>query len=356
MYKLLFLVSTALFAVNATSQVINNPESVEYDAANNRYLVSNRATPISIQSLVPGQAPTLFTSSVTSPAGLEILDGKLWVCDGGNIKSFDLTTGAMVEQIILGGTFLNGITSDGSTMLYISDFTAKKIYSLNTATLDYFEIVANTVSTPNGMWYDGDNNRVLFVNWGTSAPIKAIALSDNSVSTVVTTALGNCDGIARDAAGNYFVSAWSQGAVYKFDSNLANPVAVVTGLTQPADIFYNTLNDTLVVPQTSADIVTFHNFSTAMLEESGAEEPDFSLFPNPATTSFTISINTNFGSGGTIRVFTLGGQLVTEIKIVEEILQGNEININTTDLSEGTYMVELNGTHGSVQRLLQIRN
>ena len=93
-----------------------------------------------------------------------------------------------------------------------------------------------------------------------------------------------------------------------------------------------------------------------MLEESGTEEPHFSLFPNPATTSFTISINTNFGSGGTIRVFTLGGQLVTEIKIVEEILQGNEININTTDLSEGTYMVELNGTHGSVQRLLQIRN
>jgi len=281
MYKLLFLVSTALFAVNATSQVINNPESVEYDAANNRHLVSNRATPISIQSLVPGQAPTLFTSSVTSPAGLEILDGKLWVCDGGNIKSFDLTTGAMVEQIILGGTFLNGITSDGSTMLYISDFTAKKIYSLNTATLDYFEIVANTVSTPNGMWYDGDNNRVLFVNWGTSAPIKAIALSDNSVSTVVTTALGNCDGIARDGAGNYFVSAWSQGAVYKFDSNLANPVAVVTGLTQPADIFYNTLNDTLVVPQTSADIVTFHNFSTASIAEDNEAKVQVKVFPNP---------------------------------------------------------------------------
>jgi hypothetical protein len=281
MYKLLFLVSTAFFAVTATSQVINNPESVEYDAANNRYLVSNRATPISIQSLVPGQAPTLFTSSVSSPAGLEILNGKLWVCDGGDIKSFDLTTGVMVEQIILGGTFLNGITSDGATMLYISDFTAKKIYSLNTAALDYFEIVANTVSTPNGMWYDGDNNRVLFVNWGTNAPIKAINLSDNSVSTVVATELGNCDGIARDGAGNYYISAWSQSAVYRFDNNLQYPEVVVSGLTQPADIFYNTLNDTLVVPQTSADLVTFHNFSTASIAEDNAAKVQVKIFPNP---------------------------------------------------------------------------
>lgn len=355
MNKLLFTLLAAFVALNSFSQAINNPESVEYDVANNRYLVSNRSTPISIQSLVPGQAPTLFTSGVTSPAGLEILNGKLWVCDGGNIKSFDLTTGVMVEQVILGGTFLNGITSDGSTMLYISDFTAKKIYSLNTTTLDYFEIVANTVSTPNGMWYDGDNNRVLFVNWGTSAPIKAIDLNDNSVTTAAITSLGNCDGIARDAAGNYFVSAWSQGAVYKFDSNLVNPVAVVAGLTQPADIFYNTLNDTLVVPQTSADVVTFHNFSTATVGEISAAQMELTAFPNPANSSVSLSVGGAIISDEIVRFYALTGQLIFE-KIMDQDNGSAEIVIDTSDLPEGSYSVELKNAKRRAQTMVQIKH
>jgi hypothetical protein len=355
MNKLLFTLSAALVAFNSFSQVINNPESVEYDAANNRYFVSNHDTPISIQSLVPGQAPTLFTAGVTSPAGLEILNGKLWVCDGGDIKSFDLTTGVMVELVILGGSFLNGITSDGSTMLYVSDFTARKIYSVNTITLDYFEIVANTVSTPNGMWYDGDNNRVLFVNWGTSAPIKAIDLSDNSVSTVLTTALGNCDGIARDGAGNYYISAWSQSAVYRFDSNLQNPQVVVSGLTQPADIFYNTLNDTLVVPQTSADVVTFHNFSTATVGEISGAKMELTAFPNPANTFVSLSVGGAIISDETVRFYALTGQLILE-KIVDQDNGSAEIVIDTRDLPEGSYIVELKNAKRRAQTMVQIKH
>ena len=356
MLKLLFLIPAALLAANSFSQVINNPESVEYDAASNRYLVSNRATPISIQSLVPGQAPSLFTSSVSSPAGLEILNGKLWVCDGGSLKSFDLSSGSLVDNIAIGATFLNGITSNGSDILYISDFSAKKIYSVNTSNLVYTEIVTNTVSTPNGMWYDGDNNRVLFVNWGTNAPIKAVDLSNNSVSTAATTSLGNCDGIARDAAGNYFVSAWTQGAVYRFDSNLSNPVAVVTGLTQPADIYYNTLNDTLAVPQTSADLITFHNFGTASSEESNEDQLHWAIFPNPANTLLSVAINNVLVAGNTIRMYNLSGQLIMERTIGVELNESAVININTAELSEGIYILELNGEQGSFRRSVQIRH
>ena len=68
------------------------------------------------------------------------------------------------------------------------------------------QIVSNTVSTPNGIVYDGENNRLIFVNWGSNAAIKAVDLSDNSVSTLTTTTLGNCDGIDNDSYGNYYVS------------------------------------------------------------------------------------------------------------------------------------------------------
>lgn len=356
MRKLLVLLAIVLVKNTASAQIINNPESVEYDVSNDRYLISNRANPISIQSLLPGQTPTLFTSSVSSPAGLEILNGKLWVCDGGSLKSFDLSNGALVDNIAVGGTFLNGITSNGVDLLYVSDFTAKKIYEINTFTASYTEIVSNTGTSPNGMWYDALNNRVLFVNWGANAPIKAIDLSDNTVTTAATTSLGNCDGIARDAAGNYFVSAWTQGAVYKFDVNLANPVAVVSSLTQPADIYYNVANDTLAVPQTSADLITFHNFSTANVEESNFQNTEINLYPNPANTSFTLRSNSSFMPGESIAIYSLSGQLIFERAIEKTMIGKTELTIYTHELPEGSYIIELRKSAGRSRSIVQVKH
>jgi hypothetical protein len=255
---------TILFLLTSSSgliaQTINGPESVEYDVANNRYLVSNRSTPISIQSLVPGQSPTLFTSNVSSPAGLEILGNKLWVCDGGRIKSYNLSNGTLVNNINLSGTFLNGITSDGGHFLFVSDYSAKKIYRVNTNTNAFYTMVSNTVTSPNGMWYDGANSRLLFVNWGSNAPVKAISLADSAVTTVVTTTQTNCDGIGRDAAGNYYISSWTPQAVYKYNSSFGSPTSVVSsGISNPADIYYNTANDTIAVPNSNNNTVTFHS-------------------------------------------------------------------------------------------------
>ncbi|MES2799069.1 MAG: T9SS type A sorting domain-containing protein [Bacteroidota bacterium] len=311
MKRLLLLPIVYCFCLNATSQSFSGPESVEFDAANNRYLVSNRGAVKSIQSVIPGQTPTLFTSNVTGPAGLEILGNKLWVCDGGKIKSFDLTTGLLVNDINVGATFLNGVTSDGSQFLFVSDFSAKKIYRINTVTEAFNVMVANTVSSPNGMWYDGANNRLLFVNWGGSAAIKAVSLADSTLSTVTSTTLGNCDGIGRDAAGNYFVSAWSQQSIYKFDNAFGSPQAVVTSLSNPADIYYNTLNDTLAVPNSQNNTVTFHfmgsSVGTSTIEPTLIQH----IYPNPIQTDQVLTIQLTNSGHVSLKIYSLEGRLLS---------------------------------------------
>ena len=333
----LLIISYLLVSNFSFCQYFSGPESVEFDAANNRYLVSNRGSVKSIQSVVPGQAPSLFSSNVGSPAGLEILGGKLWSCDGARIKSYDLTTGTLVDNVNLGATFLNGITNDGNKFLFVSDFSAKKIYRFNIETLDYFEMVSNTVSTPNGMWYDGANDRLLFVNWGTNAPIKAVSLIDSTLSTVANTSIGNCDGITRDAAGNYFVSAWSQQSVYKFDSNLLNPVPVVTSLSNPADIFYNLTNDTLAVPNSQNNTVTYHYFGTLGLSNLSSQENSVMVYPNPTNDEINILFTLESANEVAVQLYNSTGQLVFQGQQKFDNTGRNELTFSTTNLPTGTY-------------------
>ena len=184
------------------------------------------------------------------------------------------------------------------------------------------------------------NNRIVFVNWGASAPIKAISLIDSTLTTIVTTSIGNCDGIARDGLGNYFISTWSQNAVYKFDSNFLNPEAVVTGLTQPADICYNLANDTLVVPQTSANLVTYHNLSSASLVEIDNESKAL-LFPNPANDKVLISYQSVQSGEIDFELFALNGALI--FNHIQNFDGANQLNfeLQISTIPAGSYLYKI---------------
>lgn len=338
MQKIFSLLLSLFVPVITFSQSYSGPESVEYDAANNRYLVACNGSTNSIQQVVPGQSPTLFTSNVSGPYGIEILGNKLWVCDGGRIKSYNLTTAALVDNINLGATFLNGITSDGGHFLFASDYSAKKIYRINTNTNAFYTMVSNTVTSPNGMWYDGANNRVLFVNWGSNAPVKAISLADSSVTTVVTTTQTNCDGIGRDAAGNYFISSWTPQAVYKYNSSFGSPTAVVSsGLSNPADIFYNTLNDTIAVPNSGNNTVTFHYVGTTVGVNEIKGNDEVKVFPNPANSTTVFQYSLSSTSKVHLMIYSLNG---SSEKIITNEIQAagmHQIPINTSGLASGQY-------------------
>ena len=333
---------TLFIAITLTNflfaQSYSAPESVEYDAANNRYLVACNGSTNSIQQVVPGEAPTLFTSNVSGPYGIEILGSKLWVCDGGRIKSYNLGNAALVDNININvNAFLNGITSDGDHFLFVSDFSNKKIYRVNTNTGAFYTMVANTVTSPNGMWYDGANNRVLFVNWGSNAPVKAISLADSAVTTVVTTSQTNCDGIGRDAAGNYYISSWTPQAVYKYNSSFGSPTSVVSsGISNPADIYYNAANDTIAVPNSNNNTVTFHYVGTTVSLEEG-DIREVKIFPNPTNESTVIQYSLSSPSKVHLMVYSLNSDM-SKVLVNEMQSAGDHlIPFNTSGLAVGQY-------------------
>lgn len=342
--KSLLCFSLLFLSLGLLAQSYSGPESVEFDAANNRYLVANTSSH-TIQQRSSNGTITLFASGgmSTGPHGLEIVGDTLYACSGANLKAFNLNTGANLFTINMGATFLNGITYDNSGNLFISDFTGKKIYKYTIANQNFSAVASSLVQSPNGITLDAANNRIIFVNWGSNAPLKALDITTYSVTTLFSTGLSNCDGIARDAAGNYFISNWGNQSIVKYDASLSNPTTVVTGLSSPADIYYNTATDTLAIPNSGNNTVTFVYFGSTGIQNS-LSDATFSVFPNPAGNEIQLK---NLPKDCDIKIYDLNGRCVLTGA-------GNKIQVHS--LTNGKYLIVASDKNGQQFKSSFIKN
>lgn len=342
---LLLLTYTALF-LPQMAQTFSSPESVEFDPTGNRYIVSNTNAG-NLQSVVPGNAPTLFTAAVSAPYGLAEYNGTIYVCDDGAVKGYSLANAQETFNLDLNGSFLNGICSDGAGTLYVTDFSAKKIFAVNIAGNSFTEVVANTGSTPNGILFDAAHRRLIFCTWGSAAKLVAVDTSNFSMQTKATTSLSNFDGVVMDGCGNFLVSEWGTDKIYKIDSLFGAPVAVfTTGINNPADIYFNTLNDTLAVPNTAANTVTFYHadFCTEdTVDNSSISENEnnrFDAFFVQDQITLLWKLN-DYSQAVDIYVTDMAGRAVYMKNMAGAQLQENTSRISTHNWPSGIYVVTL---------------
>lgn len=344
--KKLFILLSLLFVTASSYSQYSNPESVVYDSTAKRYLISNTTTGVIMQRTLSGTV-TNFVTGASSCRGMAIYNNAVYVACGTIVRGYDLTTGNSIMNVTVSGSqFLNGMDVDASGMLYISDFNGRRIYKLNTVTQTYWIYVSATTSQPNGICVDAPRNRVLFCNWGSNAPVKAVNLADSTVSTVAATTYGNCDGIKMDKNNNVYVSTWSAGGVIKFDVNFsAPPTLVISGLSSPADIYINKKADTLASPNAGNNTVTFHFLNTTSAGENTTIVKDFNLYqnyPNPFNPSTSISFNLTKQGFVNLSVYNVNGKKVSEL-LNEKMNAGfQSVSFNAINLSSGVYTYQLN--------------
>ena len=343
--KLIFTLSLLLATFISNGQTYNGPESAEFDVVNNRWLIGNTGSHQVLAKDSLG-ALTIFAQGLGSgPYGIEIVGDTLFCCCGSSIKGYLLSSGAQVFNVNVGASFLNGLAHDNSSNLYATDFSSKTIIRLNIATQVDSVVASGLTQTPNGIIFDEANNRCVYVTWGSNAPVKAIDLSTYAVSTVVTTTLGSCDGIARDGEGRYYVSSWGSQSIYRFDSAFAAPPVVVgTGMSSPADIYYDAVHDVLAVPNSGNNTVTFLDFNTSIIVCIGTGNIS-NVYPNPANSNVTVEFtDENYSS---VEVFNSAGQIVNKIGYTKT---GNNFVINVSALARGNYYFILNSENGKTAR------
>ena len=344
MKQLFTILAVVLFSSAGFAQAYSNPESVEFDYAHNRWLIANQnAGNVLARSSSTG-AVTVFASGMSSPHGLEIVNDTLYVCDGATLRLYNINTAASIVNLSLGATFLNGITNDGS-YLYATDFTAKKIYRINVATRAFSIFVASTgTASPNGIIYDQPNSRCVFVNWGASAPINAMDIATGAITLITATTLGNNDGIAKDGAGNYYVSSWTGNKVTRFTNTFTTPTTVITGLSSPADIFYNTLTDTLGVPNSgTGNNTAYYYFGTVAtgIDQQQKNDLKFSVSPNPVSKTAMIGYEIINSGKVIITLFDIKGQLVKTIADENQSAGSHSVLLDKSGLTAGNYFLKI---------------
>ncbi|CAN5541234.1 hypothetical protein BH10BAC1_BH10BAC1_09120 [soil metagenome] len=348
--KLFTIVSALLFSITVFSQAYNSPESIEFDYANNRWLIANNSGNNILARNSTTGVVTVFATCTGGPHGIEIVNDTLYVNAGGNIKLFNINTAASLGTITMGATFLNGLTHD-ATYLYSTDFSAKKVYRINIATRAFSVFVAATggTSSPNGILYDAPNNRCIIVGWGSSAPIKAMDVTTGAITTIITSTLGNCDGITQDLAGNYYISSWTGNKITRFTSTFTSPTTVVTGLSSPAEIFYNTLTDTLGNTNSGTlNNTTYHYFGSATaINESEKNKFNFSVSPNPVAKTAEIKYETFVEGIVKIELFDVTGQMVKVIVNENQSKGTHTLSFDKSGLSAGNYFFTISTAAGT---------
>jgi sugar lactone lactonase YvrE len=252
----------------------STPESVVYDAEQDLYYVSNingnpsafdnngfisrmRAdgTVDSLRFIMGGRGGV----ALNAPKGMAIIGDTLWVADIDALRAFNKRTGAAVATIGLRGRarFLNDVAAAPDGTLYVSDtgieFDAggemshpgpDQVLRVTGRTAEAV-VQGEQLAGPNGVTWDGANNRLLIVSFAGNS-IMSWTPGDEAPSSLVS-GPGQFDGVEVLADGRVLVSSWADSTVHVLDaSGTLRPL--VTGVPAPADIGIDTRRGRVAVP------------------------------------------------------------------------------------------------------------
>ncbi len=256
------------------------PESVEYYAAEDVYLVTNiNGSPIDadgngfISKIKPdGSVVKLKWIDGTkegvllnAPKGAAVQGNALYVADLNYVHIFELPSGKQRTSVdIEGSTFLNGITPGADDCVYVTDTGLKA--GGNGVTLSgtdavykvwangKYETIAEDINMgcPNGIVADG--NEIMVVTFSSGEVFRIDAAGKRH--GMPAPPKGRFDGFVKTNDGRFLISSWGASAIYVMNEDDTFSV-LADSLDSPADLGYDAKRNRVLVPLFRQNKVVF---------------------------------------------------------------------------------------------------
>jgi len=330
---------------NLYSQEYSHPKSIVYDAARDRYLISNILSGQILALSNTQQLSVFIDGQLTNPRGMQIVGDTLYVVDVSSLRGFSLVDGAPVfEYLVEGATKLVDITVDAEKNLFMTDIQQKKmfIYSLIDGPQEPYVFTQSTY--PNGIIYD--KQKLYVTTYWDPAQVIVFDLEEWRETKYDFLSNKYFDGIVTDGNGNFYIASWEdmgaadgKGKILKFnESNITAVTEFQTGLSGPGDLYYNSIKGELAVPNYTGENVVFFPVTTNVFE-SNSGNSDFEIQQSQNNSEIIIKFKKGFNISLPISVYNLFGQCIVNNMIVPN---QREFKLNTGNLDAGIYFIRIN--------------
>jgi hypothetical protein len=243
-----------LVEVWKTDTLFRVPESVIYDKDNDVVYVSNMndnprekdGNGFISRLSTSGEILDLeWVADMSSPKGLGIYQGKLYVSDVDEVIVIDIAEGEIEERIVIeGAKMINDISIDSQGNVYVSDSDNNNIFLIANGVVS--DWLSEGLNAPNGVLLDGE--RLLIASMG-SEDFASVDLGTKEI-TVLTDSISKGDGIAKvSIPGHFLVTDWF-GQVFMIYPDGSKVILLDTREAEigAADIDYIPAKNLLLVP------------------------------------------------------------------------------------------------------------
>lgn len=244
------------------------PESVEYYAAEDVYLVTNiNGSPFDADSngFISKLSPdgTVIDlkwidgakegTTLHAPKGAAIAGNNLFIADRNQVHIFELPSGKQKASITIeGSVFLNGITPACAGYVYVTDSGYAEGFGPSDTDAIYkvrangnYELVLKDKSLghPNGILEDDD--RLVVVTFGSGELFSVNA--SGKVTAMPTPPNGGLDGLVKLNDSQFAISSWGGSAIYVYNQD-GTFTTMAESLDAPADLGVDTKRNRLLIP------------------------------------------------------------------------------------------------------------
>jgi sugar lactone lactonase YvrE len=258
-------------AETASAGPFNGPEAAVYDAAGDRYFVSNVGARDDAEDgfilaldgetapTNPHWAPQPGDPPAANPLGVDIGGGVLYVADTPYVRRYDLATGAALPAIeIPGARLLNDVAVGVDGTVYVTDSgtTASATWAVRQIAKDgHVGVLAagRDLRRPNGV--DVGLDGAIYVAAMTEPVVVKYAINGFPLGTVPAPHAGN-DGIVVMHDGGIILSSVVDGKVSHIAPDGTSRL-IAEGLPGAASITYDPSRKRIAVPRVAANTVDF---------------------------------------------------------------------------------------------------
>lgn len=254
---------------------LHHPESVAWDSARSRYLITNVHGEADVADgngyILPvgrdGRAtedgrlgPDSPGLRLDAPKGIALVGNRAYVADIHRVVAIDLSADTLLYSLGIGESeFLNDVAPGPDGSLYVTDTQLDAVFRVSPRGGGYERLpAAGSLRGPNGVIPDPENGGLLLAGW--EGAVVRLDLDGSVVLVAEPRGAGRLDGIQADGRGGVVYSDYPRGAVERLagtkPGGWERPEAWLDGLETPADLLLR--DSVLAVPELDADRVRFY--------------------------------------------------------------------------------------------------